>query len=124
MPDEQPAATHGQGQADAPELPEPKSERGLSGEPQAPPLPGGEVLDTSRSPVQLPAQTVRLAIQEVVRGGLAFSFVVLLGIVVVFAALKIDSRSWTNAKEYLDVLVPALVGLIGSASGFYFASRQ
>jgi hypothetical protein len=115
---------------------------------EAPDLPGGEISDTETPEVEvgevevepLPDGTVeartpderftfatqdhRLLVQELVRAGLALSFVVLLAAVIVFGYLKVESDAWSNVKEYLDILVPALSALLGSATGFYFASRR
>jgi hypothetical protein len=59
-----------------------------------------------------------------VRAALAFAFVVLLRAVIVIGFTKVESDSWSNVKEYLDALVPALSALLRSATGFYFASRR
>ena len=88
-----------------------------------PPLPGGEVQDP-RERLQLSNRTGRLVVQEVVRAGLAFSFVVLLGIVVVLGFHYVNSKNWPNAREALEILVPTLSALIGSATGFYFGTRR
>jgi hypothetical protein len=89
----------------------------------APPLPGGEVRDP-RERLQLSDRTGRLVVQEVVRAGLAFSFVVLLAIVVVLGFHYVNSKNWPNAREALEILVPTLSALIGSATGFYFGTRR
>ncbi len=111
-----------------------------------PELPGGEVSDTRSSPVRpgehelrpLPGGDVedapdrltlhplnrRLFVQELVRAGLSLSLLMLLGVVIVLAFIEVGSRSWTDAKELLDVVVPALMGLLGTAMGFYFGSRK
>jgi hypothetical protein len=90
---------------------------------QAPPLPGGEVLDP-RERLQLSDRTGRLVVQEVVRAALAFSFVVLLAVVVVLGFHYVNSKNWANAREALEILVPTLSALIGSATGFYFGTRR
>ncbi len=62
--------------------------------------------------------------QELVRAGLAISFVVLLALVIIFGFVEIGTKSWEDAKEYLQILVPALSALLGSATGFYFGTRK
>lgn len=115
----------------------------MSSTPPDPDLPGGEVADTDTSPVQigdlelepLPGGDVgeahdRLMLltlgrrQELVREGLSLSLLMLLGVVVVLAFLKVGTKAWPDAKEFLDVVVPALIGLLGTAMGFYFGSRR
>jgi hypothetical protein len=31
---------------------------------------------------------------------------------------------WTGAEEYLKITLPATIGILGSAIGFYFGSRE
>jgi hypothetical protein len=87
------------------------------------PLPGGEV-QAPRDRVLLTNQTGRLFVQEFVRAGLAFSFIVLLAVVIVLAFQDVKSKAWANAREALEILVPTLSALIGSATGFYFGTRR
>jgi hypothetical protein len=96
----------------------------LSSDVESIPLPGGEILDTSKDPVRLRSRELQLLMHELVRGALAFAFVILLAGVIVLAYTKIGTDSWDQAKEFMDVLVPALSALLGSATGFYFASRR
>lgn len=64
------------------------------------------------------------ALQEVVRSGLALLLVVLVLITLIYAFRQVgNSEAWPNTKELLDIVVPALTGLLGSAMGFYFGSR-
>ena len=39
-------------------------------------------------------------------------------------AFFLSDRIWMNAQEYLQVTLPATLGLLGSAVGFYFGTRQ
>lgn len=94
----------------------------LGGETLAP-LPGGEVKDTTDR-FELVSQSRRLLVQEVVRAGLAMSLLVLLAIVIVLGFGKVGTTDWAKAKEFLDVIIPALIALLGSAMGFYFGSRR
>ena len=38
-------------------------------------------------------------------------------------AAVIDSERWAAVKDLLQILLPAEMGLLGSAAGFYFGSR-
>lgn len=108
-----------------------------------PELPGGEVHDTQASPVRIgdvelkplpggdvegaPDRVMLLTLgrrQELVRASLSLSLLMLLGLVIVLAFLKVGTKAWPDAKEFLDVVVPALIGLLGTAMGFYFGSRR
>lgn len=80
--------------------------------------------DTAGAPVKTTSQDLRLAAQEFVRAGLAFSFVALFALVIVFGFLKLGTKEWADAKDYLDILVPAVSALLGSATGFYFGTRR
>lgn len=60
--------------------------------------------------------------QEWTRTILAIAFVALLALVIVLAFER--AQSWEETKELLDVLLPAVTALIGSAVGFYFATRK
>lgn len=93
------------------------------GDTELEPLPGGEV-DERVDRVMLHPQNRRLLVQELVRAGLAFSLVVLLGLVIILGFAKLGTKAWTNTKEFLDVIFPALIALLGSAMGFYFGSRK
>lgn len=90
---------------------------------ELPPLPGGEVQDP-RDRLEFRGQTTRLVLHELVRAGLALSFVALLALVIVLAFHDVNSRAWPAAREALEILVPTLSGLIGAATGFYFGSRR
>ena len=87
------------------------------------PLPGGEV-EESADRLMLRPQNRRLLVQEFVRAALAFSLVLLTALVVVLAFTKVGTGAWADTKEFLDVVVPALIALLGSALGFYFGSRS
>ena len=62
--------------------------------------------------------------QEVVRALLAFTFVIILVLTIVFAFQNVSGPNWTNTKELLQLLLPAETALLGSAVGFYFGSRR
>lgn len=62
--------------------------------------------------------------QEVVRGGLAILSFLLLAATVWFAFGNVGTAAWANTKELLELLLPAEMAILGSATGFYFASRR
>lgn len=109
-----------------------------------PELPGGEVLDTGRARVEigetqsepLPGGVITqapdpkteertgLLFQELVRSGLAIALVLLLMLVIVLSFAKVGTDGWADTKSFLEIIVPALIALLGSAMGFYFGSRR
>ncbi len=58
--------------------------------------------------------------------------IVTIALVVAFLALLTDAcvaalatpEHWTQTKEMLQILLPALTGLLGSALGFYFGTKS
>jgi hypothetical protein len=60
--------------------------------------------------------------REQVRGTVTYLLMgIFAGVLIVGAiALFIDAGVWTNARDYLQVAVPAVTGLLGTAMGFYF----
>ena len=67
----------------------------------------------------------RIIGQELVRAGLAFVFVVLFAMTIVWAFANLgESDKWVRTKELLVILLPAETALLGSAVGFYFGSRR
>jgi hypothetical protein len=59
--------------------------------------------------------------QEWTRAILAFSLTGLLAVILLIALLRADS--WADIKQLLDLAVPAVTGLLGSAIGFYFGTK-
>jgi hypothetical protein len=51
---------------------------------------------------------------------LIFAAQLLLGGIAVF----VGPESWNNAQDYLRVTLPATLGVLGSAIGFYFGSQR
>jgi hypothetical protein len=49
---------------------------------------------------------------------------VTVGLVVGFLALLATKDHWDQTKEMLQILLPALTGLLGSALGFYFGTKS
>lgn len=49
---------------------------------------------------------------------------IILGYVIVFATVESTSwpSHWTQAKEMLQIILPALTGIIGTVIGFYFGT--
>jgi hypothetical protein len=99
---------------------------------QRPPEAGEELLDLTQLPLD-PAGRLRatgarrrLAIQEagreVVRLLPAGALVFILAVVIFFSFQKVDN--WDQTKELLQILLPAVTALLGSAVGFYFGTRR
>ena len=57
-----------------------------------------------------------------VRGLLAYMFVGMFALTVIIALFR--ASSWDETKQLLDLILPAETALMGSAVGFYFASRE
>jgi hypothetical protein len=105
-------------------------------EARQPSLSGTRSTETTHPPIETPitldvgdvrtAQTEirHLWAQELVRAGLAIAFFLLLGLTVIWALVLAGGTGWANAKEALQILLPAETGLLGSAAGFYFGSRR
>jgi len=75
-------------------------------------------------PARLFGSGVANALQEFVRGLLAFTFAAILFFTVIVAFQYVDTDpGWNNTKELLQVLLPAETALLGAAIGFYFGSR-
>ncbi len=62
--------------------------------------------------------------RDYVRLVISVGLLLILGFVVVWACVESASwkEHWEQTKEMLQIVLPALVGLIGSALGFYFGS--
>ena len=52
------------------------------------------------------------------RGALAFLLLLLLGAVISFGFQK--TKDWSEAKEFINILLPAMTTFIGTALGYYF----
>jgi hypothetical protein len=87
-------------------------------EPNEPELNIGDIQSRLRK------QDRHLWAQELVRAGLAIALFLLLAVTVVWVLFLAGTSNWPNAKEALQILLPAETGLLGSAAGFYFASRR
>lgn len=55
---------------------------------------------------------------------LALAAFVLLALTVWWAYEASQGSHWASAKEWLQVVLPAETGILGSALGFYFGSRH
>ena len=62
--------------------------------------------------------------RDYVRLVISVGLLLILGFVVVWACVESASwkDDWEQTKEMLQIVLPAIVGLIGSALGFYFGS--
>jgi hypothetical protein len=54
---------------------------------------------------------------------MAFTFVIILLVTIIWAFIDASGSHWGNAKELLQLLLPAETALLGSAVGFYFGTR-
>ena len=92
------------------------------GEPPGGPAPGVSVSDVEPQALFQPyiADKQRDYVRLIVTVGLLLIF----GFVVVWSCIETASWSdhWAQTKEMLQMILPALTGLIGSVIGFYFGS--
>ena len=69
---------------------------------------------------------VRLAVQEgareFVRLLIAGALVAILIAIVILSLQKVNN--WSETKDLLQILLPAVTALLGSTIGFYFGSRR
>jgi len=68
--------------------------------------------------------TFEMAGRELVRTVLALAAFVLVALTVWWAYAASQDGQWGAAKEWLQVVLPAETGILGSALGFYFGSRH
>lgn len=61
---------------------------------------------------------------DLVRLVVAVGLLTILGYVVVFSTLEAASypAHWSQTKEMLQIILPALIGIIGTVIGFYFGT--
>src|ERR1700753_3258323 len=64
---------------------------------------------------------VELVKDEVVRATVALLLLALLTYIVIQAFSR--ANTWTDTKQLLDQLLPAVTALLGSAVGFYFGTK-
>lgn len=85
----------------------------------------GTVGGTTPPPVGPPSEIVITPIitliQEAVRAIVTVLFIGMLAYVIYYAA---HGPNWKDQKDWLGVVLPAVTGLLGSALGFYFGTRQ
>lgn len=62
--------------------------------------------------------------REIVRTILALAAFVLTALTVWWAIRASQGGKWVEAKEWLQVVLPAETAILGSALGFYFGSRH
>ena len=56
---------------------------------------------------------------------IAYLLLVMFGLTLVGSLVYVGSEdSWARAKEFLQIALPAEIGLLGGAIGFYFASEK
>ncbi len=62
--------------------------------------------------------------EDAMRGWLAIGFAAIFGLTVAWGCYSATGAHWTNAKELLQLLLPAETALLGSAVGFYFGAKK
>jgi hypothetical protein len=64
--------------------------------------------------------------QETIRALLALSFVVLLAVMLVLVVTLVACKRITvhDSTDLFAVILPSLTGLLGAATGFYYAGRS
>jgi hypothetical protein len=55
---------------------------------------------------------------------MAFTFVIILFVTIIWAFIDAAGPAWKQAKDLLQLLLPAETALLGSAVGFYFGTRK
>lgn len=68
-----------------------------------------------------------LVYQEIIRGVVTLVFVLILAAVLGFAAwasLNADQDHWKRVSDLLQIILPVLTTLLGSALGFYFGAKK
>jgi hypothetical protein len=50
--------------------------------------------------------------------------ILIFGVQLAVGALAVFTGHWTDAEEYLKVTLPATIGILGSAIGFYFGAHR
>lgn len=64
---------------------------------------------------------VEIVKEDVVRAAVAILLLALLSAVIGVALIR--AKTWDQTKELLDLILPALTALFGSAVGFYFGTK-
>ena len=97
-------------------------------------MPGGDPSDTIDEtqpsgqhvpkPVLIkePAGTRRT---DFVRAGIAGWLLALVTIIIFYAEISANNKdSWVQGEKVVNILLPAVIGILGSVIGFYFGSRN
>lgn len=65
-----------------------------------------------------------LLVQVAIRGFLAVLFALLLSAIVLWAFVRVgNDQAWANTKELLNIVLPPVAGLLGTALGYYFGTH-
>ncbi len=81
-----------------------------------------EAIPRPKAAVKERSLLLELVKEEAVRAAVALLLILLLAGIAVGGFLK--TKSWSDAHELLDILLPAVAGLLGSAIGFYFGRKN
>jgi hypothetical protein len=87
-------------------------------------VPPDNAIDIGAKRVQEAGPGRRTIRDEAIRAALALTFtlIFLLTLIGAFACILCDC--WANAKEFLQLALPAETALLGSAVGYYFGSMS
>ena len=90
----------------------------------------GELPHRPRSPFTLDAPLLiererTRGLDDLARSLIALALTILFGVTIVLAFAKTgNATTWANAKDLLNMLLPAETGILGSALGYYFGTRD
>jgi hypothetical protein len=85
------------------------------------PLPAGQVVNVPQPPnAPYDVDPVFMAQTQRLLGGMLLA---VFAVTILVPLALVSGGSWDNVKEYLQIVLPAEVGLLGSVIGFYFGSR-
>ena len=99
------------------------------GEGVAPPSPEAtiraDVADLPPSPGVAAGGSSRRTLRDAsVRQALALLFFALFAGTVVLSFFRLQTSTWADTREWLQLMLPAETALLGSATGFYFGTRD
>lgn len=90
---------------------------------QDPNPPGEPALDTALRATAITSYSPERQ-RDLVRLIVASGLLLILGYLIVFATVEASSypAHWTQTKELLQIILPAVTGILGTVIGFYFGT--